>query len=182
MTMNRFNEEERGQPPDDVHCVLLKTAMQLTTNGSEAETVLQQCADYFRNKRLLQTHAASCGLNLVNESISECMQIYFEVQAEGAIKGFISCGWDEPGFRVGQVVMVPIEHMPELQLHAQEIMQLLARNGIAITTDPDDEQAVHYLNLTINIPDAGFNAATLSQAVWTMNACVEQIKKTIPCK
>jgi hypothetical protein len=180
--MRRFSEEEKCLPPDDARSILLKTITQLTANSAEAETLLQQSADYFRHKRLLQTHAASCGLNLVNEFISECMQIYFEVQAEGAIKGFISRGWDEPGFRVGQVVMVTIEHVPELQLHAQEIMQLLARNGIAITTDPDDEQTVHYLNLTINIPDAGFNAATLSQAVWTMDACVEQIKKTIPCK
>ncbi|MCX7006677.1 MAG: hypothetical protein NTY53_05410 [Kiritimatiellaeota bacterium] len=178
--MRMKEEEDEGLPVADVRNVLLKAVEELTTNEVEAESALRQCADHFRNKHLLQHHVSAGGFTLTNEFTNQDMQIYGEITFEKETLAVISRGWDEPGFRLGQVLNISKDHMPELQQHSKEIMTLLATNGIAVTADSDAD--THHLNLTFNIHDAGFNTQTLSDALVTISACIARIKATIPCE
>ena len=180
MRVNRLEDDEE-QPAGDAHLLLLKAATEWTGSEADAEKLLQQCADYFHNKRLLQRHIKRRGLKLANEFTSAQLQLYFEITFEGETLAFISRGWDESGFRLGQVLCIAKKHAPELRQQTKEISKLLATNGIAITGDEDAATGDHHLNLTINIPDAGFNAKTLSDALIVLSACIARIKGTLPC-
>jgi len=179
--MNRLEEDE-GQPSNETHVLLVRAATEWTDSEDNAEKLLRQCADYFRNKRLLRRYIRERGLTLANEDTTEKLQIYFEITFEKETLAFISRGWDESGFRLGQVLNISKSHELELRKHPKEISHFLASNGVAITADEDEAKGLHYLNLTINIPDAGFNRETLLDALTVLTACVTRIKGIIPCE
>ena len=167
--------------PAEIRSRLLDTAEKLTARREDADQILLQCADYFHNRHLLQCYVQEVGLTLVNGHTDDELQIYYEIQWNGDTIGFISKGWEESFYRLGQILRVSEDKLPELKQHSKEISAFLAMNGIAITSDRDEKTAAHYMHLTINIPNAGFNKDTLSQAVETMTACVYKIKGIIPC-
>ena len=167
--------------PAEIRAKLLNVAEKLTARRDDADQILLQCADYFRNRYLLQSYAQEVGLILVNSYTNDEMQIYYELQWNGDTVGFISKGWAEPYYRLGQILCVAEDKLPIITRHSKDISILLATNGISFTSDRDEKKAMRYMNLTTNIPEAGFNKDTLAQAVTTMTACVYKIRGMIPC-
>jgi len=168
-------------PSSEIRQRLLLAAEKLTSHREDAEQILLQCADYFRGRHLLHRYAQEVGIELAKGYTDENIQLYYQLRHDGDIVGFISKGWEEPYYRLGESLRLKHNQLPAWKRHAAEISLLLATNGVALCPDWDKASAAQHLNLTINIPEAGFNKDTLAQTVETMAACVHKIKRMITC-
>ena len=178
----RLNEEQAERPtPAVMRSALLGTVEKMAANPAEAEQMLQQCVDYYHNQRLIQRCANELGLELARGTANATLQVYYDIQRNGGDWGYISRGWDEPGFRVGQALDVPNDKLPEFRSHSERIIQALAARGIVITIESKHEAALTQLHLTLNLPDAGFNPNTLIDSLTNLFEATQQIKETIPC-
>ena len=179
----RLNEEQPEKPsPAAIRGVLLETVEKLATDSTEAEQLLLQCAGYYHNHRLIHRYAGELGLELTRGTANASLQVYYDIQRHGGDWGYISRGWEEPGFRLGQVLKVPNDRLPELRRCSEGIIRALAARGIAITIEPDQATNTHDLQLTTNISDAGFNPEALLHSLQIMFDSVQQIRRTVPCE
>jgi hypothetical protein len=153
----------------------------MAANPAEAEQMLQQCAGYYHNQRLIQRCANELGLELAGGTANATLQVYYDIQRNGGDWGYISRGWDEPGFRIGQALDVPNDKLPEFRRHSERIIRNLAARGIVITIESMPEPAQAQLHLTLNLPDAGFNQNMLLESLANLFEATQQIKETIPC-
>ena len=178
----RMNEDQPGRPtPAAIRGALLDAAQKMAANPAEAEQLLQQCAGYYHNNRLIQRCADELGLELTNGAANAALQVYYDIQRNGGDWGYLSRGWEEPGFRVGQVLDVPNDKLPEFRQHAERIIRDLAARGIAITIEAEPEGAPSQLHLTVNLPAAGFNPNMLLDSLTNLFEATRTIRKAIPC-
>ena len=178
----RWNEEQAERPTRaTMRGALLSTVEKMAANPAEAEQMMQQCAGYYHNHRLLWHCAEKLGLELTRGTASAELQVYYDIQRNGGDWGYISRGWDEPGFRIGQVLDIHSDKLPEFRQHSERIIRNLATRGIAITIEPEQGATPFQIHLTLNLPDAGFNPNMLLDLLTNLFEVTQQIKKTIPC-
>jgi hypothetical protein len=178
----RWKEQQPERPPPAViRGTLLGSVEKMAANPAEAEQLLLQCAGYYHNQRMIQRFAKELDLELVQGNANAELQVYYDIQRNGGDWGYISRGWDEPGFRVGQVLDVPNNKLPDFLRYSESIIRDLAARGIVITIESKHEAALTHLHLTLNLPDAGLDPNVLLELLTNLFEVTRQIKKTIPC-
>jgi len=178
----RMNEEQPERlPPDEIREVMLETVKLLGIGTDEAEQLLLQCVRYFHNHRLVHHYAKELGLELGHGIANAALQVYYDIHRHGGDWGYISRGWDEPGFRIGQVLTVPNIHLSEFRRRSEHLIRNSATRGITITIESEQHTARFELHLTLNILDGGFNPGTLMDSLENLFAFTQHLGKIIPC-
>ena len=59
------------------------------------------------NKKLVERTLDECGLRPDRFITNEELELYYDIAQFHRGMGYIAKGWDDPGFRVGDVVLVP---------------------------------------------------------------------------
>src|SRR3972149_11231655 len=107
MVSMRF--ENDGNPlRDQIFEVLRNTR----TTAEDDLTALLQCAAHIRNRIVVEQTAKECGLRLSGFRTNDDLELYYDLKQGRHDVGYISKGWDDPGFRVGDLVEVPKTNIP----------------------------------------------------------------------
>jgi hypothetical protein len=149
-----------------------------TTSLEEDVVALSHCLAQIRNRAMVGTVARETGLTLAGFLTTDALELYYDIKRGRHNLGFISKGWQDPGFRIGDLVEIGWWDGDVLKANAHHIMRCCATNGIAMTIQ--EGPLTTTLQLDGVIYSEGFNGATFLQTLDSLDACVEKIHTLIP--
>jgi hypothetical protein len=156
-------------------CALLRDA---TTSVEEDLEALSQCAAHIRDRRIIGGIAGECGLTLTGFRSNGDLELYYDIKRGHHDLGYIAKGWQDPGFRIGDLVEIGWWDKDILTANTAQIMRHCATNGIAMTIKHG--QLTIELQLDGVIYSEGFNYATFLQTLDSLDACVGKIHALVP--
>lgn len=152
----------------------------LNSNGAspeEALKALSQCEAHILNRALVEQVAKESGLKLSRLRANDDLELYYDLKRGRHDVGYISKGWDDPGFRIGELIRVPNRKLPSFKTVAYEILRFCATNGIVMTVKETDDAVEIHMNGSIYCE--GFNKATFRKTLETLNECAEKAEEMI---
>lgn len=105
------------------------------------------------------------------------LELYYNVKRGTQQMGYIFKGWEDPGFRIGDIIEVPKDRAAKCKAAAAQIRKLCAVNGLGVTI----ERSRGALEIALDgvIYSEGFNKKTFKQTIETLNEVVQQVKQMI---
>jgi hypothetical protein len=149
-----------------------------TTSVGEDLESLSHCTAHIRNRMIVEGIARDCGLTLARFLTNDALELYYDIKRGRHDMGYISKGWEDPGFRIGDLVEVGWWDRDILKANSHHIMRFCATNGIAMTI----QEAPTTLTIQLDgvIYSEGFNRNTFLKTLDSLNACVEKIHTLVP--
>lgn len=133
--------------------------------------VLDQSRHYSEARTEVETAVAVAGCRAAGFLWNKALAIYCDVSKGGREVAFLSKGWDDPGYRLGQMLTIPRAPVARFHGRHESLQRLLLTNGITCNIKPTAdglEVVLEYL-----LYAAGFNGKTLSQSLTTSMECSE---------
>ncbi len=97
------------------------------------------------------------------------LELYFDIKRNDVDVGFISKGWTDPGFRVGEVVIIPAERIDSFTARAEDVHEFCSANGFACTVTLTLDHCEVLIECVIYC--TGFDGRTLSQSLAALAKC-----------
>lgn len=161
----------------DARMWVLAVLQEYQLSMDQAVKVLAQCHRHIQNRMAIEGMASESRLKLDGFRTGEDMDLYYDIAKDGYDIGFISKGWDEPGFRIGELLILPAEAVDAFRRRAPEIMDFCSTNGIVCTGKLTPEGLE--LSLIDNIYSDGFNIITFVQTLEAVQACAERVRQLL---
>ena len=129
-----------------------------TTSVEEDLKALSQCEAQLRNRCLVGTTARDCGLALTGFLTNDALELYYDIKRGRHEMGYISKGWEDPGFRIGDLVEIDQWEADAFKANANSIMRFCATNGIGATVR--EAPSIIEIHLDGVLYSEGFNRDT----------------------
>jgi hypothetical protein len=143
------------------------------TSVEEDLAALLQCGAQIRNRGMIERIARECGLTLGGFITNDALELYCDIKRGRHDLGYISKGWEDPGFRIGDLVNIGWWDGDVLKATSHQIMRFCATNGITMTIQENPITVTLQLDGVIYCE--GLNRDTFHQTLDSLNACVEKI-------
>lgn len=147
------------------------------TSGEQDLKVLRQCASHIQNKYLVEQIARACKMKLADFGCGKDIELYYNVKRGAQEIGYICKGWEDPGFRIGDVIEVPKDRAAQCKAATAQIRKLCAVNGLGVTIEKSG--GARTISLDGVIYSEGFNKKTFKQTIETVIEVVQQIRQMI---
>ena len=138
-----------------------------TTSAEEDLEALAQCGAHIRDRTLVEGIARDCGLSLTGFLTNDALELYYDLRRGRHGLGFIAKGWEDPGFRIGDLVEIGPWEVDAFKAHAAELARFCATRGMALALETRTPMSVLY--------SEGFNRDAFQKTLDSLNACVEKI-------
>jgi hypothetical protein len=172
MVRLRFEEDE-----NPLRNRIFEVLRNSRSSAEEDLTALLQCAAHIRNRIIVEQTAKECGLRLSGFRANDDLELYYDLKQGRHDVGYISKGWDDPGFRIGDLVEVPKANVPALKVHAYALLKFCATRGVVITIE--EKADVVEIQMDSVIYSDGFNRKVFEQVLHYLNVCVEKAEELI---
>jgi hypothetical protein len=149
-----------------------------TTSAEEDLEALSHCTAHIRNRMIVEGIARDCGLTLARFLTNDALELYYAIRRGRHDLGYIAKGWEDPGFRIGDLVEIDLWEADILKVNTPHIMRFCATNGIAMTVQETPTTIIIQLDGVIY--GEGFNRDTFEKTLDSLNVCVEKIHTLIP--
>jgi len=143
----------------------------------DALKALSQCEAHIRNRMMVENIARECGLKLSRFLANDQLELYYDLKRGRHDMGYISKGWEDPGFRIGDLIRMDKWKEESFKANAYEILRFCATNGIVMTVEEDKDTIT--LQMEGVIYSEGFNKDTFLKTLETLNECVEKAQDLI---
>jgi hypothetical protein len=164
-------EDQAEQIRSELHAVMKKHGVSL----EKAAELFSQCASMLLTCSELLGLAEAAELKLAGFKTDEHLELYFDIHRGKEDVGFISKGWSDPGYRMGDTLLIPASKLLLLQANSRKISKLCATNGLVVTAH--EQRNPIELHLESVIYKEGFNQKVFLQALETLTECVEQVRE-----
>ena len=148
------------------------------TTVTEDLDALAQCVAHIRNRTIIGDIARECGLTLAGFLTNDALELYYNIRRGRHDLGYIAKGWEDPGFRIGDLVEIDPWEADIPKANTPHIIRFCATNGIAMTVQ--ETPTTITIQLDGVIYSEGFNRDTFEKTLDSLNACVEKIRTLIP--
>lgn len=148
-------------------------------SANDALKVLSQCQAHIRNTIMVETIAKECGLKVSGFRANEHLELYYDLKRGRHEMGYISKGWDDPGFRIGDLVKIPKQKLAVFKSSVLKILKFCTTNGIGMTVE--QEKDTIEIQMDGVIYSEGFNKTTFMKTLETLNECVEKAEDMMGC-
>lgn len=152
----------------------------LNQNKVSADLALKvfvQCQSHVRNRIMIEGLAKECGVALSGFVTNEHLELYYDLKQGRHDGGYVTKGWDEPGFRIGDLVAVPKWNNADMKEHLYALLTFCATRGVAVTID--EKESLIELHLDSVIYSEGLNKRVFEQALHHLQECVEKAHELI---
>ena len=150
-----------------------------TTSAEEDLEALSQCAGHIKNRMIVEAIARDCGLTLTGFLTNDALELYYDIRRGRHGLGYIAKGWEDPGFRIGDLVQIGPWEVDAFKAHAAELARFCATRGMAMTLVTKNSMSAE-VQLDGVIYSEGFNRVTFQKTLESLNECVEKIHSLIP--
>jgi hypothetical protein len=161
---------EQGAVRDSILDVLAASSL----SGREQIATLVQCTSYCQHLRMLEKAAQLCGTQIAELMHDDVLELYCELVSSGRDDCSVSKGWDEPGFRFTQTVLVSPSAIPLIK-HNDELFRYCAARGVALSFEERD--GLLEVGLDSVVYEDGFNERVLAQVIKYLDVCREEVEK-----
>ncbi len=172
-----------GQEPVPVspECALRREVFSLLgrskTSAQQDLKILSQCVSHLQDVALVQKAAKASKLKLSGFRVNDALELYYDIKRGSEDMGYISKGWEDPGFRIGDLVAVPRSKAGRFKTCLSQIQKFCAVNGIAMTVTKTKESIDIQMDGVIY--SEGFNRKTFKSTLETLYECVQKAKVLI---
>jgi hypothetical protein len=104
-------------------------------SADTALKVLVQCQSHVRNRIIIEGIGKECGVTLSGFRAGEHLEFCYILKQGRHDVGYISKGWGEPGFRVGDIIEVPKWKNTDMKEHLYALLTFCATRGVAVTIE-----------------------------------------------
>jgi len=126
---------------------------------------------------MLETIVKECGLKMSRFIANDELELYYDLKRGRHDMGYISKGWEDPGFRIGDIIEIPKCRMDLFTVNAYQILKFCAANGIGMTvSEIKDTAEIHMEGV---IYSEGFNKDTFMKTLETLNECIEKTESLL---
>jgi hypothetical protein len=175
------NGNGHGQVLENVELSLRERVFALLSeSGTSPEQdlkVLSQCASHIRNRMLVEKIAKSCKLKLSGFLFNNALELYYDLKSGREEMGYISKGWEDPGFRIGDLIEIPKPEAARFKAGIRQLRKFCAVNGIGITVAR--KKGCIEIQMDGVIYSEGFNKKTFKSTLETLNECVQKANELI---
>ena len=173
MVRNRFaDEDDRG-----LRSKLFEVLAKSKTSAQEDLAALSQCTAYIRDRMLIEEIASECGLKHSKCKTNDALELYYDLKQGRNEVGYISKGWDDPGFRIGDVIRISKARLEAVKVHTHTLLQFCATRGVVLAIEPQDD-SIEY-QMTVVIYSDGFNKEVFVQALRSLVECVDKAEELL---
>ncbi len=171
--MRRFPfSEDNGK--DDVKKRLNAWIEKQNLTDEDAFKALEAILNQRKNVSLVRKNAKKAGLKLERFISNRALEVYFDMLIKGRNVGYISKGWDDPGFRIGEYFEME-KGIPSFKEKFYKTFQLCSGNLISVSVSEKTPGRVG-ISLEIGIYQDGFSSKVLKSAVDTIESTMRKIK------
>lgn len=135
-----------------------------------ALNVLAQCQSHVRNRIIIEGIGKECGVTLSGFRTNERLELYYDLKQGRHDAGYISKGWDEPGFRIGEIVEVPTWNNADMKEHLYTLLTFCATRGTMVTIEEKEDSIELHLDSVIY--SEGMNRRVFEQVLHYLQECV----------
>jgi len=139
--------------------------------------ILTQCQSHVKNRIMIEGLAKECGVALSGFVTNERLELYYDLKQGRHDGGYISKGWDDPGFRVGEIIDVPKWNNADMKEHLYALLTYCATQGVAVTIE--EKGNLIELHLDSVIYSEGLNKRVFEQLLHHLQECVEKARELI---
>jgi len=143
----------------------------------EAVNMLERELAQRKNIKLVKCCLKEAGLNAKGFISNEKLELYFDIYKGDKSICYISKGWQDPGFRVGELVEID-KAVPGFKEKFYEIFRICSRNLISAGVSAASDKSVS-VSLEIGIYSGGLNAKVLKNAAQTITRAFKDISKVL---
>ena len=147
------------------------------TSPELALNILTQCQSHIRNRIMIEGLGKECGVRLSGFLTNEHLELYYNLKQGRHDGGYISKGWDDPGFRVGEIIDVPKWNNADMKEHLYVLLTYCATQGVAVTIE--EKESLIELHLDSVIYSEGLSRRVFEQALHHLQECVEKAHELI---
>jgi len=146
---------------------------------SAVNSRLQPLSQY-KNIRLVKDCAKKLNLKLMRFQANNILELYFDVFRGNKNICYVSKGWDDPGFRIGDIITLD-KGNPDFKQQFYEIFRLCSRDfvNVWICNPKNNKTKLLELSLEIGIYKDGFNEKVLREVIKTFEDVVKKIQAHI---
>ena len=135
-------------------------------------SALSYCRNQFENRTIVETAVLVSGCSATDFLWNEELELYYGIAKNGEEVAFISKGWDDPGFRLGELVTVSEDRLGRLD----DVKNFCNTNGIVMSFQ-ENEESDYEVMLEQVIYCTGFDGRTFAQALSTLIECSDKLKR-----
>lgn len=147
------------------------------TSADAALKALTQCQTHIRNRIVIEEIGKECGVTLSGFRAGEHLELCYDMKRGRHDVGYISKGWDEPGFRVGEMVEVPKWKNADMKEHLYALLTYCATRGVTVTIEEKETSIEMQLDSVIYME--GLNKRVFEQVLHYLQECVEKAHELI---
>lgn len=138
---------------------------------------LAQCQSHVRNRVTIEEMVRACGMTTSGFLSNEHLELYYDLKQGRHAVGYVSKGWDDPGFRIGEIVEVPKWHMADMEEQVYALIRSCTVQGVTVTIEEND--ASIGLQMDAVVYSEGMNRTVFEQVVHHVQRCVEKAHELI---
>lgn len=173
MVKNRFSPEDT----ESLRSKIFRVVNDADAPVAEVLRALAQCQAHIENRTIVEQTLKECGLRSSEFKTNEHLELYYDIEQGKRDVGYISKGWDDPGFRIGDIVEVPKWKIAALREHAYVLLKYCATRGVVMTVKENDDDSVE-LQMDSVIYSDGFNEKVFVQVLHYLTECVQKAHDT----
>lgn len=173
MVRNRFSPEDA----ESLRSKIFRVVTDADAPVAEVVKALAQCQAHIENRMIVEQTLKECALRPSGFNANEHLELYYDIAHGKRELGYISKGWDDPGFRVGNIVEVPKWKIAALKEHAYALLKYCATRGVVMTVKENDDDSVE-LQMDSVIYSDGFNKKVFAQVLHCLTECVQRAHDT----
>lgn len=115
--------------------------------------------------------ARRAGYSVANLASDADLEVYFDVFLGSDDIGYVSRGWNDPGFRLSNQLVV--SGLFEESMYSVATREFCATNGVALSWAAEGDGTSFMLETVLY--DSGFNCATLKRSFEALTACRREV-------
>jgi len=144
---------------------------------TDIDNLLEEVLEQHRDIRRVKDCAKKAGLRLGRFITNKDLALYYDIYRGKQDLGYISKGWDDPGFMVGDSIEMD-KGMPLFKEKFYDVFKICAKNLISVHVSEKQNNPI-LIGMDIGIYRDGFNAAVFKEAVSTLSKAMQTIRLSL---
>jgi hypothetical protein len=169
----RIKMKKQNKDQGDLRNSIMAVVNKKGKNLEEVIRTLTEVRSFFIDRIQIERIAKEAGLRPADFVSNEHLELFYNLKKGRQDIGYVSKGWSEPGYRIGNILRVPEIRRAALQGAIMKIMKLCAVRGFAITVD--EKEGYTQLSIDTVIYTEGLNSVVFSKICENLCECVEKI-------
>lgn len=167
-----MENEPANLPTKTVALAIIKLIEEMDPPRGLVLDGIDYCRSHIENRTAIETALLVAGCSSSNFTWDADLELYYDIKKADQEVGFISRGWDDPGYRLGEVLAVNRDKLDELD----KVKKYCETNGVVMSIQENMDSSNYAVVLEYVIYKTGFDGQTFAQALSTLIECSNRVK------